>query len=105
MFYNFDNPDEFFVFPGTVDYKYQENTNINIGFKKTIEKAQFMIPANQPLYHLIPLTEKSVKMTTHLITPQEADKLFAGSSRMTFLGKYNHNKNIAKKKGKCPFHF
>jgi hypothetical protein len=103
--WNFTTIDEIIIPPGVIDYKYQTSTNINLFFRmgKTI-----LIECGQPMVNLRPLTEKKLKIHTHLIDKEEMNRIRSKNSKISFSGKYNKIKQIIKKKeseSKCPFHF
>ncbi len=95
----------FRVVPGIVDFRVNGYTNVNI--MMPIEDAEYTIPAGQPIAHLIPLSEKRLKIKNHLISRQEYDRLSRHSSS------YYHGWKTVKKlfnksdmrQSKCPFGF
>jgi hypothetical protein len=87
---------------GISEFKYQHATNINF-FLNLENKNRLLLEAGTPLYHIIPLSSKSITVKQHLLTTQEFDKMFGlQKSRAKFLGNYNFRKKILQQK-KCPF--
>lgn len=103
--YNFDNPLEYIIFDGVVDFKYQYTTNINMAFKKM--NKQTKIPFNQPLLLMTPHTEKRLVFKNHFLSKEEFLTLAEdGGGTTTFVNKYLTNKKIRQsQEKKCPFHF
>ena len=106
--YNFENPLDFLLFEGVIEFKYQHSTNINIGIKK-INKT-IKLNFRDPIVLLTPHTEKKIKFKNHFVDSMEkfqmlSDKASAGT---VFVGKYLNNRRIKKQQEqekKCPFHF
>jgi hypothetical protein len=88
------------ILSGVVDYKYQHTTNVNAFIKHgSIVK----LDAGEPLVHLIPLSDKKVKVRNHLLTDAEFSKRFAIEMQAS---NYNNPRNVKKpKESKCPFGF
>lgn len=102
--YNYPNGIDFDVYPGIVNFKYQVITNINIVLPKIAEAKKFVIEANQPIWQLVPLTENSVDIRTHLISTQELISIRNKTHKVKFVGSYNYTKKILEnKESKCPF--
>jgi hypothetical protein len=80
------------VLPGVVDFKYQASTNINVLVKAG---STVSIKNSQPVVHLIPLSDKNIKIKNHLLSEEEyrrfEDKMTYGSS---FLNRYKTNKEL-----------
>jgi hypothetical protein len=103
--YNFENPLDFILFDGVVDFKYQNTTNINLGIRKTNKTT--IIGFRQPLVLLTPHTEKRLVIKNHFVSKEEYEEMssFSGGTS-TFINKYLSNKKIIKEKeSKCPFGF
>lgn len=95
----------FRIVPGVLNFRSNHATNVNMLIPAV--NNEFTIPVGLPLTHIIPLTEKNVTFTNHIVTDQE-------------LRKINHNPNVSfkgwkpslsllnrnkERKGKCPFGF
>ena len=92
------------VLPGIMDFKYQHGSNINALIPNIDIK--LLIKAGEPLVHIIPISEKDVKIKTHVITENEYKKMNVGSYSSSFYHKYNTNKKILEaNEKKCPFGF
>ena len=81
------------VLTGVVNYKHQHGTHVNMFLP--IANKTYDIKYNEPLIHIIPLTEKNVVLKHHLIDKKEWDKIHI--AKLHFRGNYN-------KVSKCPFH-
>ena len=100
FYYQLNKLNRLHIMPGIVNYKYQHATEINIFFAK--EKSRIELNHNDPLVHLIPLSDKEVEIKNHLVDEKEIKKLKDVSYRTKFHGMYRYNKD---KQKKCPFHF
>ena len=88
------NPIEYWTVPAISEFKYQHATITNL-----------MVPFNTELYiepgdpwlHLLPLTEKKIKLKTHLVSTEELNKM---NSLMMGVGSYARFMNRMKRKGK-----
>jgi len=57
---------------GVLDYFHQTTTNVNMFVKRPKkEESFFEIPYGTPLCHIIPLTERTIKLRHHLVTQSE----------------------------------
>ena len=63
----------FTVVPGMVSYNYQSQTNVNMFLNKNIDN--FMIESGTPLVHMVPVTDKVVKLKHHLVSQEEFSKI------------------------------
>ena len=91
------------VVPGIINFKYQRSSNIN-AFVPKINHTHFL-PAGTPIAHIIPITEKNVKIHFHCLTNEEMIKRF-GHRRSKFTNDYAEKSKIVKnKEAKCPFRF
>lgn len=88
------------ILSGVIDFKYQTATNVNMFIKKD---SIISYEAGDPLVHLIPLSEKRVKIHKHILHVEEYDKLTTiQGSKMTY---HNHRKLKDQSEAKCPFGF
>jgi hypothetical protein len=95
---------DFIVLDGIVDFKYQHSTNINIFMHQ--KNNQIQLDAGDPLVHIIPLSDKRIKIKNHLVSQSEYLNIKNKSSYCSkFSKKYSFNKNIKDSKQKCPFGF
>ena len=98
------NINDFVVLDGVVNFKYQHSTHINIFIQQ--KDNQINLNAGDPLVHLIPLSDKKVKIKNHLVDETEYTNIKNKSSYCSkFSKKYMFNKNIKDSKQKCPFGF
>ena len=108
----FDNPEEFIIPPGVVNFKYQKSLNINFFLKYTSREREIVLRQGTPMFNLIPLTEREVKINMKHISPQEYyEKMALYQYHFSFVGNYHKLKNMLRKKEaaaserKCPFGF
>lgn len=102
--WNFSKPEEVFIPPGVLNFKYQSATNINMFYKRQAQDIVHTLEFGQPMSHLVPLTERKVRLELHLVSDEDFKKLDAKNKRLSFFGKYRQNKNALTER-KCPFHF
>ena len=88
------NPFRINIVQGVLDFHDTHEVNINMFFNH--EKNPIFIEQNTPLLHLIPLTDKKLKLQHHLVDTKELSKL-GTSKKASFIGDH-----ILKQK-KCPY--
>jgi len=103
-FWNHLNMSKYFIVPpGILNFKYQNQLNINVLFDK--QPNQLNVSEGTPLAYIIPLSDKEIVIKTHLIDRQEFNK---EHEKLTFTNKYIGGYKLNKKKhiepkSKCPF--
>ena len=92
------------VLPGVINFDTISQVNVNMMFP--MRDGTFMIPIGNPLVHLVPLSEKNLKVHNHLVTQQEFNKLTLSSTKPSFFGcrKTMALRKRNKERGTCPFH-
>jgi hypothetical protein len=97
--------DKWQVIPGTLNWKYQTTTNINIFLPRVTQRIE--IPAGTPMVSIIPMTEHDVEFKCHEVSEQEYLRIQNQTSYVSkFVNSYANNKKLAQKKeSKCPFGF
>jgi hypothetical protein len=97
-----DNVGNFTILPGIIDFKYQIQTNINT-FMKNGTIVQYN--AGDPLVHLIPLSDKKVKIKIHQLSYNKWESSRDESSKFALYD--NHRKlkypQFIKEIKRCPF--
>jgi hypothetical protein len=101
-YYNYDKELDYENIPGTVDFHHQHTTNINLFIKKPSE---FLINFNTPMFHIKPLSERTLVLRKHIVSIEEFKSKFIPTPfvyqkrlLMTKIIKENNKK-------KCPFGF
>ena len=61
--------------PGILEFKTQHSTHINIVSRKEEPNIEYRIKAGEPLAYLVPLTENTVKIKTHVVSQEEIRKM------------------------------
>ena len=92
------------ILPGTLNFYYQNATNINVFVENNIE--QFNVIAGTPMYYIVPQTEDDVEIKCHVTSPEEHRKITKLMN--TFSNNYARSKKATinmESKNKCPFHF
>lgn len=95
-----DLADKMSVLSAVVDYKYQVVTHVNVFIKNGN-----IVTLNQgdPLVHMIPMSEKKVKIKHHLVSMNEWRSM---QTEYQLYARYNnHRKLIIPRSSKCPFGF
>lgn len=100
--WSYEKPDEVFVPPAVVDFKYQCDVNVNAFFVRKNYTHSMLIPYGQPLVYITPLSDRAVDIRTHLVSTEELDALTLGP-RLKFVNNYRTVLNAANEKSKCPF--
>lgn len=70
---NTEIADNFHVLNGVLDFKFQHNAAINFYVKRN---SVLTLSAGQPLAHIIPLSENTIKLKHHLISKEEFNNRF-----------------------------
>ena len=99
-----DFKENIIILPGVENYKYQSSTNINM-FLKKIDDYQYDINFGTPIVHLLPLTDKNVKIHNHLISDEEFRIMTEKNNSIKFSKNYKTIKKIIDQNNKCPFKF
>jgi len=98
---------DFCIPSGVVNYKYQNETNLNILFRRKDQTVNFK--HGEPLAHIIPLTERPFKINNHLLDEAEYKKMKNKGHPTMFTNNYFKRKKIQQakeaKESKCPFNF
>lgn len=84
--------------PGNIEFKHQTATHMILLFDRPDgdQEIVYKLPLGMPIAHFIPLTEKKVKIKTHLVDEKEMRKIEI--TRVGFIDSYGKVK-------KCPFNF
>jgi len=77
--------DYFHVPPGIKDYYFTSSMNAH-GILRKESGAYFILKAGTPLYHILPITEKKVKLNCHY-DPEEVRKI----DSLTSFNRFSHN--------------
>lgn len=96
------------LLPGVVDFKYQQSTQINMMVKHLDNRRRFIIPSGTPIIQFVPLTDRKIKIHTHLVSVEEEEKIWKRPIKISFVNKYAKVKKIVserEEKSKCPFSF
>jgi hypothetical protein len=95
---------DFSVIPGVTDFKYQDSTNIQMMFyyPESNGTKQLLIEAGTPMYHVIPLSDRPIKIVKHLVSKEEWES--SGNSAIKFNNSYKVRKTrMDNQESKCPF--
>jgi len=79
-----DIPNTVEILNGVVEYRTNAATNINMLVKRMEKHQEFVIKANTPLVHIIPLTERKIIVKTHLITREVWDSVVSVGNGSSF---------------------
>jgi hypothetical protein len=83
--------DEFCVSPGVFDIsRMAMKTNVNFFVKKHDTPSVYQLKFGQPLAHVLPLTDKRVKLNYELVTEQEFNRLLVNRPLYFFFGDRYH---------------
>lgn len=97
-----------YFFPNAViDFFYQHGVELNTFINMKGSPYSFKIESGQPLVFLIPLTEDSVEIKTHLLTDSEMHRYRAKEvlGRRRYQIRKKHTDRLVSQQKKCPFGF
>lgn len=100
----FDELGNISILPGVVNFKFQPTTHINLFFRREQERQEVILQAGMPVYHYVPLTERKVRIETHLISYEEFCNIRRSTSSIKFINHYGAREKITKERG-CPYKF
>lgn len=100
-FYNRKEHSAYHIAPGVANFKYQHSAHVQLMLP--IQNADLLLRFHQPLFHLIPLTERKIELRHRLVSKDEFERIeMIGAQPVTFLKKYDAMRK-ARTSG-CPFH-
>lgn len=85
------------VLTGILNFKYANQLNVNMMFIKKENEQNILIPYKTPIVHLIPMTDKKIKLNYHLVDEKELDKKITSSNvKVKFLNRFQTYKSSIK---------
>jgi hypothetical protein len=96
------------ILNGSLNFKYQNTTNINIvsNYPKPDESSEILLESGINLYNFFPLSERPIEIHNHLVSNEEYNKLEQKNIAISFVNKYVKTKKIIEQDEiKCPFGF
>ena len=95
----------FRIMPGVLNFTNNRDTNVNTFFPAIDD--EFIIPVGLPMTHIVPLTDKNVTFTNHLVDDTEYRMLkdYAAVSFKGWRSSLDLFKRNNERQGKCPFGF
>jgi hypothetical protein len=109
VFFNFNpdfmnlNREDFQIIPGMLEFYNQHGTNINFFIDNKEQEIDILF--GDPLVHIVPLTEREIVLTNHLVTVEEHTKIIK-NTKISFGPGYLMRRKYSKEdKPKCPFGF
>lgn len=100
----FDKLKNINILGGILNFKFQNETHVNLIYSKQKEKSCTLLEADTPLYYFFPLTEKKVEIKNHLVSTEEMTRIRQMAGQTKFNNKYYKNRELIAKRG-CPFKF
>jgi hypothetical protein len=93
----------FKVLPGVLNFTYSTATNIFIAVSK--KPNRFEIPAGQQLAHIVPLTDKKIKLHNHIVSEEELARLEYTAVGFSYGWRHLHKlvNRSARRQSECPF--
>jgi len=102
-YYNYDKELEYENIPGTAEFHYQHTTNINLFIKN--KPSDFLIHFNTPMFHVKPLSERTLVLKKHIVSAKEFISKFLPQP-FTYKKRFLTMKRIKEdREKKCPFGF
>ena len=102
--WHFDRLQSLNILGGVLDFKTNSSTNVNTYIKRTEEDQSILLESGCPIYHFIPLTERKVRLETHLVSDEIYHRLGDINTPISFKRHFQKKKKIRKQSG-CPFKF
>lgn len=104
--WSFEHPDEVFIHPGVVDFKYQHDVNFNTIFVHKEKPYTQTFPFGQAMVYVTPIDARKVELRMHLVTKEEMFALTSASNIKFF----NNHAAVRKasqeaRGGSCPMGF
>lgn len=96
--WNFDNPVEFILPPGRLNFYYQHASNINVFFKREKTTTILNLDAGIPMAHLIPQTDRELDIRQHLIDIREYEKRVSPKFKFAWTNSYKKYVKIKKRR-------
>lgn len=96
--YNQGTPTDYIVCPGAVNFKYLRATNVSV-LVPNKQTRLFEITHGTPLAHIIPLSDKRVRVNNVMLTDEEYSKMAQNDTHFSFVGSYAKAKKL---KQRCP---
>ena len=103
-FWQFKELKNISILSGSTQFKSQHGTNINLFVRRETEKQNILLNAGMPLYTFVPITERKVRIETHLVSFKKIKSLLNAAYPMTFINHYGAALKLAKAR-KCPYKF
>ena len=103
-FWQFKELNNISILPGIVEFYSQHNTNINLFVRRESKKQDILLNAGSPLYTYVPITERKVRVETHLVSSKKLHNLSKVSYPMKFINHYGAALKLNKAR-KCPYKF
>ena len=95
---------DFYVPSGIINYKYQGTTHINIFIRR--QDHFFTIEHGTPMAHIVPLSDRPIKIKNHLLSKEEYQKKNSLHRPVFFENSYYKKMRLTQdKESKCPFNF
>jgi hypothetical protein len=82
MWHEPDRWDQFFIAPGLIEFKYQRASHVNAFVGRT--NRNMLLNAGDPLVQLIPMTEKTIEVRSHVVSEQEHKNLWNETNKSFF---------------------
>ncbi len=87
------------VLPGSLSFKYQSSTNINLMIHKNDTEQDILLPFLEPMAHIIPLSDRPLKLILSNDT-KLYDSIASKNYITTFTNRYRINLVVQKEKNK-----
>jgi hypothetical protein len=88
------DPGRYITCVGSLNFKYQSGSNINLLLPKKDVETNIEIQHGEPIVHVIPMSDKKIKVHNHLVDANEWERLTADWVRIAFSRSYWKRKRI-----------
>lgn len=101
-YYYQDDPFEYTIMTGVLNFMRQPTTNVNLIFNKSTNAKIVDIEADTPIMQLIPLSDRNVEIRNHLVTVDEYNQITESRRSIRYFNA-DFAKSQANPNRQCPF--
>jgi len=103
VYWDLAEPEPWEVCPGTLEFYYQHSVNVNLMIDNVA--GSINIQHLQPLVHLVPLSERRLKIKNEMVSAGEFNRLANRTRALSFLNKYKTIRRVVRDQDSksCPF--
>jgi hypothetical protein len=92
-----NDPGRYITCIGALNFKHQSGSNVNLLLPKKDVETTIEIQHGEPIAHVVPMSDKKVKVHNHLVDETEFERLSADWAQISFSRSYWKRKRIKEK--------